>query len=303
MPEITPNLGLKKPLGNETVSRAAYNENLDLIDQNAAKAVHGHDVVTPNADGFIAVSDKIKLDKIESVIITKSDVGSDSDYVNLSDLELTDVPHVIVAPADLHTFDPTQSAVGQKIKCWADDITTEGFTGHAQLVSVGQTSRHVETGVLNSANDEWVSAVASSQNTTEIKLRVTLYKDFYVNAQRSQGVKQTWEVWYKPTGGTWVLHKTYNHTQSSYNGSFFGGVSHKTYTDGYECTIPLSPGEYEVKVVYVSENSISGGSGSIEWSNCYIKLNWWEETSDVVLQTGKFNYLVVGERALQEEGS
>lgn len=36
MPELTPKLGLKKPLGNETVSRAAYNENLDLIDQNAA---------------------------------------------------------------------------------------------------------------------------------------------------------------------------------------------------------------------------------------------------------------------------
>ena len=33
MPEVTPNLGLKKPLGNETVSRAAYNENLDLIDR------------------------------------------------------------------------------------------------------------------------------------------------------------------------------------------------------------------------------------------------------------------------------
>ncbi|NPV90096.1 MAG: hypothetical protein HPY50_04880 [Firmicutes bacterium] len=36
MPDLTPNLGLKKPLGNETVSRTAYNENLDLIDQNAA---------------------------------------------------------------------------------------------------------------------------------------------------------------------------------------------------------------------------------------------------------------------------
>ena len=57
MPEVTPNLGLKKPLGNETVSRAAYNENLDLIDQNVAKAVHGHDVATSKADGFIAVSD------------------------------------------------------------------------------------------------------------------------------------------------------------------------------------------------------------------------------------------------------
>ena len=37
MPELTPNLGLKKPLGNETVSRAAYNENLDILDQKAVK--------------------------------------------------------------------------------------------------------------------------------------------------------------------------------------------------------------------------------------------------------------------------
>lgn len=38
MPDITPNLGLKKPLGTEMVSRASYNENLDLLDANAAKA-------------------------------------------------------------------------------------------------------------------------------------------------------------------------------------------------------------------------------------------------------------------------
>ncbi|SHK93034.1 hypothetical protein [Desulforamulus aeronauticus] len=37
MPNLTPNLGLKKPLGNENVSRQAYNENLDLLDQNVAK--------------------------------------------------------------------------------------------------------------------------------------------------------------------------------------------------------------------------------------------------------------------------
>ncbi|MGB9813541.1 MAG: hypothetical protein ACPLRZ_07580 [Thermovenabulum sp.] len=34
MPELTPKLGIKKPLGNETVSRAAFNENWDIIDAN-----------------------------------------------------------------------------------------------------------------------------------------------------------------------------------------------------------------------------------------------------------------------------
>jgi hypothetical protein len=37
MPTFTPKLGLKKPLGNETVTRAAFNENWDTIDQMAAR--------------------------------------------------------------------------------------------------------------------------------------------------------------------------------------------------------------------------------------------------------------------------
>jgi hypothetical protein len=37
MPDVTTRLGLKKPLGNETVSRAAYNENLDILDNSVAK--------------------------------------------------------------------------------------------------------------------------------------------------------------------------------------------------------------------------------------------------------------------------
>ncbi len=38
MPDLTPKLGLKKPLGNEFVSRAAYCENLDILDANTSKA-------------------------------------------------------------------------------------------------------------------------------------------------------------------------------------------------------------------------------------------------------------------------
>ncbi|MFZ5688688.1 MAG: right-handed parallel beta-helix repeat-containing protein [Bacillota bacterium] len=37
MPDVTTKLGLKKPLGNEVVSRAAYNENLDIIEMMAAR--------------------------------------------------------------------------------------------------------------------------------------------------------------------------------------------------------------------------------------------------------------------------
>lgn len=36
MPDLTTNLGLKKPIGTETVTRSAYNENLDILDNSVA---------------------------------------------------------------------------------------------------------------------------------------------------------------------------------------------------------------------------------------------------------------------------
>ncbi|WP_128894627.1 pyocin knob domain-containing protein [Longirhabdus pacifica] len=36
MPDVTPKLGIKKPLSNEYVKREAFNENWDIVDQNAA---------------------------------------------------------------------------------------------------------------------------------------------------------------------------------------------------------------------------------------------------------------------------
>ena len=303
MPELTPRLGLRKPLENEYVKRAAYNENLDIIDANVATRIHDHDIVTPEKPGFISVEDKIKLDNIENKIVLASGVANDGDYIDLSDLELSNVPHVIVSPADMPTFDPSQSNVNQKIKCWVDNISQEGFTCHAQLVSIGQTTNHTVNTVLNSNWSYWESSSASSQNTTQIRIRLTARKEFYVYAQRSQGITQKWEIWYRPVGGAWVLFDTYTHKQEHYNGSFFGGVSHKIFTDGFTYTIPLPPGQYEVKVVYVSEQT-TGGAGDIEWGGCYIRVDWWEETSDVVLKTGTVNYLVVGEKALQDgEGS
>jgi hypothetical protein len=36
MPDLTPRLGIKKPLGNENVTRASFNENWDIIDAKVA---------------------------------------------------------------------------------------------------------------------------------------------------------------------------------------------------------------------------------------------------------------------------
>lgn len=57
MPETTPKLGLQKPLGNETVTRAAHNANLDRIDQNAAAQAdldaHREAAVLDHPDGSV----------------------------------------------------------------------------------------------------------------------------------------------------------------------------------------------------------------------------------------------------------
>ena len=47
MPDLTPRLGIKKPLGNENVTRASFNENWEIIDTKAA---------TLGVDGKVPVS-------------------------------------------------------------------------------------------------------------------------------------------------------------------------------------------------------------------------------------------------------
>lgn len=61
MPNLTTKLGLKKPLGNETVSRASYNENLDLIDTNAASQAQADQPFYLKSATYDAVGNKIDL--------------------------------------------------------------------------------------------------------------------------------------------------------------------------------------------------------------------------------------------------
>ena len=55
MPDVTPNLELNKPLGNEFVNRQAYIKNLELIDQKATKksdfSAHTTQVIHPRLAG------------------------------------------------------------------------------------------------------------------------------------------------------------------------------------------------------------------------------------------------------------
>ncbi|MEF3302386.1 hypothetical protein [Paenibacillus sp. GYB003] len=79
MPDITPKLGLKKPLENETVSRAAHNENLDLIDANTAAQsdfdAHKSAAVLDHPDGSVTTA-KIATKAITAAKIADNTVGS-----------------------------------------------------------------------------------------------------------------------------------------------------------------------------------------------------------------------------------
>lgn len=72
MPDITPKLGLKKPVGTEAVTRAAYNENLDILDSNAA-----------DKNALAAVQQNVAAHLAETVSHIKT-------YTSLSELGLTD---------------------------------------------------------------------------------------------------------------------------------------------------------------------------------------------------------------------
>lgn len=55
MPDLTPNLGIKKPLGNENVSRASFNENWDILDAGVAPRSTAQLVKLTGDDGYVTV--------------------------------------------------------------------------------------------------------------------------------------------------------------------------------------------------------------------------------------------------------
>ncbi|TPG75617.1 hypothetical protein EEL32_24120 [Brevibacillus laterosporus] len=71
MPTLTPRLGIKKPLGNENVLRAPFNENWDIIDKKVATQEDfgkhagaggvAHALATTKLAGFMSPEDKDAL--------------------------------------------------------------------------------------------------------------------------------------------------------------------------------------------------------------------------------------------------
>jgi hypothetical protein len=68
MPDLTPQIGIKKPLGNENVSRASFNENWDIIDANAAPRNVAQMYKLTKDDGYVI--DTISGTDLNSLLAT-----------------------------------------------------------------------------------------------------------------------------------------------------------------------------------------------------------------------------------------
>lgn len=81
MPEQTPNIGIKKPLGNETVNRVSFNENYDIIDVGVGRAQAEAAEAQKKAMEAMDKAENITVpvtsinEKTGDVEITKNDVG------------------------------------------------------------------------------------------------------------------------------------------------------------------------------------------------------------------------------------
>lgn len=104
MPDITPNLSLKKPLGTEMVSRTAYNENLDLLDANAAPlaslTAHVAELATDDVHGLDFKGALVYLTANESIANTTSQIVNwDAETYDTSGIWEIASPSKLTVPA------------------------------------------------------------------------------------------------------------------------------------------------------------------------------------------------------------
>jgi hypothetical protein len=75
MPDLTPRLGIKKPLGNENVTRQSFNENWDIIDAGVVLVTEKgapNGVATLGPDGKVPASQLNVSTTANAITITDS---------------------------------------------------------------------------------------------------------------------------------------------------------------------------------------------------------------------------------------
>lgn len=136
MPDITTNLGLKKPLGTETVTRAAYNENLDILDNNAADK-NSFTALQQEVSAHLADDAKLGVHKISTtaditfyVATTGSDITGDGSSEN----PFASIQHAVdlIPQVVNHTV-----IIGVSAGSYDEVVAISGFSGKGKIWLVG----------------------------------------------------------------------------------------------------------------------------------------------------------------------
>lgn len=290
MPELTPRLNLKKPLGNELFNLDIFNENYDLIDTNVAHVNHTHDPAEIT-DGFMSAEDKRKLDEITHKIVSETGELADGD-LSVGGL---------ISPMEIISYDVSRSRQVQRL-----EVGEKEGEVYCRLSAENEVTEHEGGTVLNEPGSEWISSI-TRRNTNQVKIKVKARKKFTTASgpqTKIQGVTQIWRILYKQIGTTeWVLFEEKTHLRigtNIYGAGFFMKQEYDIY-DNFTFAIPLPLGQYEIKIVYVSEepyNSDEDYYGPVYYDECHLTVQTWEETSDLPLATGNTSYISLREEEL-----
>jgi len=292
MPELTPRLNLKKPLGNELFNLDIFNENYDLIDTNVAHVNHTHDPAEIT-DGFMFAEDKRKLDEITHKIVSETGELADGD-LSVGGL---------ISPMEIISYDVSKSQQVQRL-----EVGEKEEEVYCRLSAENEVTEHEGGTVLNEPGSEWISSI-TRRNTNQVKIKVKARKKFTTASgpqTKIQGVTQIWRILYKQIGTTeWVLFEEKTHTRTGENHKI-PDVSYRIegnydLTNDFTFTLLLPLGQYEIKIVYVSEepyNSDEDYYGPVYYDECHLTVQTWEETSDLQLATGNTSYISLREEEL-----
>lgn len=133
MPELTPRLGIKKPLGNENVTRQSFNDNWDVIDAKVAtlnadgKVVNADGSLPESTSGALAKANKAEANAIEaSIPRTGGNVSG----------ELTVKGSTVVTEASITGLNLSRSASGTFVgDSSASRFINAGFTPKIVILS------------------------------------------------------------------------------------------------------------------------------------------------------------------------
>mgnify|MGYP000910966940 FL=1 len=135
MPDITPNLGIKKPLGSEYVKRLSYNENLDLIDSNAATKA-GFEAHKTDVENHIKIKTNITIFATGWTDDTANSGYWKYDIVD-ADITAASVVDVNIRLEDLEKADSIKSACvssAGKVTIYADGAVAADILADLKIV-------------------------------------------------------------------------------------------------------------------------------------------------------------------------